>query len=347
MPRATKHIKEQIELAEEIKKRGFTYKTKMGLVFDTSKFSNYADFAQLDLEKQKSHKDLEIDLEKKKPWDFFLWVTGNPKHIMRWPSPWGEGYPGWHLECTAMSVKYLGNKFDIHTGGVEHIAVHHTNEIAQGYGAYGDYTANYWLHNAWLTGKKDVKMSKSLGNYVTVQELSKKGYDPLALRYLILNSHYKKGLKFSWEALDSAQNSYNNLKKQIIAIRSEGSRKQLSKEKLQKIEGYRSDFVESLSDDLNIPRALSVLWGMLKSNITSEDKYDLAILFDEVLGLKLSQVSIVKQTIPQEIKTLVKQREKLREENKFDEADKIRKEILNNGYIVEDSSQGSKITPVS
>ena len=246
-----------------------------------------------------------------------------------------------------MSVKYLGNKFDIHTGGVEHIPVHHTNEVAQSYGAYGGYTANYWLHNAWLTGKKDVKMSKSLGNYITVQELSKKGYDPMSLRYLILNSHYKKGLKFSWEALDSAQNSYNNLKKQIIAIRNEGSRKQLSKEKLQKVEKYRSDFTESLSDDLNIPKALSVLWGMLKSNITSEDKYDLAILFDEVLGLKLSQASAIKLNIPQEIKILIKQREKLRDENRFDEADKIRKEILVKGYIVEDSSQGSKITPVS
>ena len=346
LPRATKHIKEQIELAREIEKRGFTYKTKMGLVFDTSKFSNYSDFAQLDLEKQKSHKDLEVDPDKKKPWDFFLWVTGNPKHIMKWPSPWGDGYPGWHLECTAMSVKYLGKKFDIHTGGVEHIPVHHTNEVAQGYGAFGNYTANYWLHNAWLTGEKDVKMSKSLGNYVTVQELSKKGYDPLALRYLILNSHYRKGLKFSWEALDSAQNSYNNLKKLMGAIRSEGTRKQLSKEKLQKIEKYRSDFVESLSDDLNVPKALSVFWGMLKSNITSEDKYDLAILFDEVLGLKLSYISVIKQIIPQEIKDLIKKREKLRSENKFDEADKIRKEILKKGYIVEDSSQGSRVTPI-
>ncbi|MFC1710257.1 cysteine--tRNA ligase [Patescibacteria group bacterium] len=346
LPRATKHINEQIELAKKIQERGFTYKTKMGLVFDTTKFSKYSEFARIDLEKQKSHKDLEVDPEKKKPSDFFLWVTGNPKHIMKWPSPWGVGYPGWHLECTAMSTKYLGNKFDIHTGGVEHIPVHHTNEVAQGYGAFGDITANFWLHNAWLTGKGDEKMSKSLGNYVTIQELEKKGYDPLSLRYLILNSHYRKGLKFSWESLDAAQISYNNLKKQIVAVRSEGSRRHLSQEKLQKIEKYKSDFIAALGDDLNAPKALSILWGMLKSNITSEDKYDLAISFDEVLGLRLSQMASPKYKIPQEVELLIAKREKLRSENKFEEADKKRKEILEKGFIVEDSSEGSKVTPV-
>ncbi len=205
--RATEHIADQIELIKKIEARGFTYKTKTGLVFDTSKFADYAKFANLKLESQKAGARVEVDLEKKHPWDFLLWVTGRPNHIMQWDSPWGRGFPGWHIECTAMSVKYLGENFDIHTGGKEHIPVHHTNEIAQAYGAFGRQTANYWLHNNWLTLKGGEKMSKSKGNFITVQELKEKGYDPLALRYLFLNSHYKKGLEFSWEALDAASNA--------------------------------------------------------------------------------------------------------------------------------------------
>src|SRR3972149_7431415 len=148
--RATEHISQQIDLIKMIEANGFTYKTKMGLVFDTSKFKDYIEFANIDLKKLVKREDVTDDPEKKNPWDFFLWVTGNKDHIMQWDSPWGRGYPGWHIECTAMSVTYLGESFDIHTGGIEHIGVHHTNEIAQGYGAFGHRTANYWLHNAWL-----------------------------------------------------------------------------------------------------------------------------------------------------------------------------------------------------
>src|SRR4030042_3902142 len=216
--RATEHIPDQIELIKKIEKNGFAYRTKTGLVFDTSKFANYAKFARLNLKKQFAGSRVEVDPEKKRPWDFLLWVTNQPNHIMIWDSPWGRGFPGWHIECTAMSTKYLGEKFDIHTGGKEHIPVHHTNEIAQGFGAFGHQTANFWLHNEWLTLKGE-KMSKSLGNMITVADIKEKGIDPLALRYLILNSNYRKGMDFTWEALSGAQTALNNLRDQVVAVR--------------------------------------------------------------------------------------------------------------------------------
>ncbi|MGB6882006.1 MAG: class I tRNA ligase family protein, partial [Microgenomates group bacterium] len=181
LSRATEHIEDQIGLIKKIEENGFTYKTKTGLVFDTSKFKVYPDFARLDLEKQKAGTRVEVDPEKKRPWDFLLWVTNQPNHVMQWDSPWGKGFPGWHIECTAMSSKYLGEQFDIHTGGREHIPVHHTNEIAQAYGAFGKPSANYWLHNDWLTLKEE-KMSKSLGNLILVTDLVAKGFDPIDFR---------------------------------------------------------------------------------------------------------------------------------------------------------------------
>ena len=210
MCRATEHINEQIELIKKIEANGFTYKTKTGIVFDTSKFPGYADFARLNLNEQNAGSRVEVDPEKKKPWDFLLWVTNQPNHIMQWDSPWGRGFPGWHIECTAMSTKYLGDQFDIHTGGKEHIPVHHTNEIAQGFGAFGRQTANYWLHNEWLTIDGE-KVSKSLGNSVLATDLVEKGYNPLSLRYLILNSHYRAGLNFTYESLKGAQTALERL----------------------------------------------------------------------------------------------------------------------------------------
>ncbi len=333
--RATENIPEQIKLNQLIEKNGFTYTTKKGLIYDTSKFPDYPKFGNLNLEEMKTGSDVEVDPDKKMPWDFFLWAI-NPSHIMKWESPWGEGYPGWHIECTAMSTKYLGNNFDIHTGGIEHIAVHHTNEIAQGFAAFGKHTANYWLHNGWLMGSGGEKMSKSLGNFVTAQELVEKGYDPLAMRYLILTSHYKKGLNFSYESLESAQNALNNLRGLVSNLKS-SERNTLSAEKENKIDEYRQKFVAALSDDLNAPQALATLWEVLKSNIPSTDKYDLVISFDEILGLKLSQ-PVVQKTIPDEIKKLLNKREELRREKKFEEADKIRKQIEEAGFDVKDEA---------
>lgn len=343
--RATEHIDSQIKLAQLIEKNGFAYRTKMGLVFDTSKYPDYPKFAGLDLSKLKKRKDVEDDPEKKNPWDFFLWVTGNPRHIMQWDSPWGRGYPGWHLECTAMSTYYLGNNFDIHTGGIDHIPVHHTNEIAQGYAAFGRHTANYWLHNALLTGKEGEKMSKSLGNFITVQDLVNKGYDPLALRYLIYTSHYRKGLRFSFEALSDAQNSLANLRELVFSLKSE-TRTVLSAEKQEIIDEIRREFISSLSDDLNVPKAMATLWKAVKSNIPSEDKYDLVVSFDEVLGLRLSQVVDLQVSIPEEVGKLVAEREELRKMGEFAKADEIRSLVEKKGFIIEDTTQGPRVKPI-
>jgi len=342
--RATEHIQDQIDLIKKIQNNGFAYKTDTGLVFDTSKFGDYAKFANLDLEKQYAGSRVEVDTQKKKPWDFLLWVTNQPNHIMQWDSPWGKGFPGWHIECTAMSTKYLGERFDIHTGGREHIPVHHTNEIAQAYGAFGHETVNFWLHNDWLTFKGQ-KISKSLGNVYTVADLVEKGYDPLTFRYLVLNSHYRQGMQFSWESLDSAQIALSRLRELARQLRSNTSRNTLSEEKLQKVNSYVDKFETALSDDLNVPVALATTWEMLKSNITSPDKYDLLMQFDEVLGLGLSRIEPIERKIPDEIKMLVGKRDELRKQNKYKEADEVRKEIENKGYNVSDSPQGTQIKP--
>jgi cysteinyl-tRNA synthetase len=340
--RATEHIAEQIDLIKKIESNGFTYKTRMGVVFDTSKFPDYSKFANLRLDKLKASSDLAEDAEKKHSWDFLLWVTGRPEHLMQWDSPWGKGYPGWHIECTAMSTKYLGERFDIHTGGIEHIAVHHTNEIAQGYGAFGYQTANFWLHNAWLTSEGGEKMSKSSGNFVTVQELVAKGYDPIALRYLYLTSHYRKGLNFSWDALKGAEGALQNLREIIMAAR-QSHRTSLSQEKLEKVRGYSDKFVAALSDDLNTPQAIAILWEAMKSNVPSEDKYDLAVIFDEVLGLRLAQVSSIQYSVTSEIQELIDKRESLRKEGKFKEADEVRKVVQEKGFLIEDTPQGTRV----
>lgn len=335
--RATDNIPEQIKLSKIIEKNGYTYLTEKGLVYDTSKFSDYAKFGNLDLSKLQKRDDVETDPDKKRPWDFFLWAI-NPKHIMKWDSPWGEGYPGWHIECTAMSTKYLGDSFDIHTGGIEHIAVHHTNEIAQGFAAFGKQTANFWLHNGWLTGESGEKMSKSLGNYVTASELVEKGFDPLSMRYLILNSHYKKGSRFSFEALKGAQNALFNMRDIVNSLKNQEDRSALSIEKDQKLLEFRDKFTREMADDLNVPKALATTWEVIKSNIPATDKYDLVMSFDEVLGLGLNRTPEQKnsKTPDKDVNTLIEQREKLRKERKYEEADKIRDEIEKLGFTLSD-----------
>ena len=342
---ATAHINEIIELIKKIEANGFAYKTKTGLVFDTGKFPSYADFAGLNLADQEAGVRVEIDPEKKNPWDFLLWVTNQPNHIMQWDSPWGMGFPGWHIECTAMSNKYLGEKFDIHTGGKEHKPVHHTNEIAQAYGAFRHQMVNYWMHNDWLVFDGE-KMSKSLGNNVLVTDLVEKGFSPLALRYLALTSHYRKGLNFTWSSLAAAQTAYEKLKMFIKSGRVEEleSRRSLSKEKLKKIDQYQARFMEAVNNDLNFPMALGVMWETLKSNIPDFDKRELILDWDQILGLGLANPDEVK-TVPEEIKKLAGDREVLRKQGKFVEADNVRMEIEKLGYTIKDTAHGTDIQP--
>jgi len=355
MCRATEHVNEQIELIKKIQSNGFTYKTKTGLVFDTAKFKGYADFAKLNLDEQNSGARVEIDPEKKNPWDFLLWITNQPSHIMKWDSPWGEGFPGWHIECTAMSTKYLGDQFDIHTGGKEHVPIHHTNEIAQGFGAFGRQTANYWLHNEWLNFNGE-KISKSLGNSILVFDLLQKGFNPLALRYLILTSHYRAGLNFTWESLKASQTAMERLYEFVKAGRNAINRVSTFNEEDENINvetkhapslqtKWQERFVEALKNDLGIPKALAIVWEMIKSDLPENDKLALVLDWDKVLGLNIdeSRIKNHESKIPREIEELVKSREELRRGKKWDKADEVRREIEKRGYQVEDEPSGTKV----
>jgi len=332
LSRATDHIKEQIDLALKIEKNGFAYKTKTGLVFDTGKFKDYAKFSGKKLDQMEDGARVEIDKEKKKPWDFLLWVTNQPEHVMKWDSPWGEGFPGWHLECSAMSVKYLGKNFDIHTGGMEHIGIHHTNEIAQAYGAFGKQPANYWLHNGWLV-LKEGKMSKSAGDMYTILDLVQKGYDPLALRYLILGSAYRKGVVFSLESLGVAQKTLDKLRRIVDDWRREGGEKQGKVNKQ-----WKNKFSGALADDMSCPELLALVWGMVKSDFSNEDKLATLLDVDEVLGLDLGTRR--EREVSQKVIDLGKERLQARSQGDYAKADLIREKIFQLGYTVKDKKGG-------
>ena len=343
MPRATENIKEQIELIQKIEKNGFTYKTSDGIYFDTSKFADYGKFANLNLEKLREGARVEINDEKKNPTDFALWKFSpiNEKRQMEWDSPWGIGFPGWHIECTAMSTKILGETFDIHTGGEDHIPIHHTNEIAQSFGSFGHNTANYWMHNAFITFKGE-KISKSSGGLFTVNDLINMGYDAMAFRYMALGSNYRKGIEFSLENLKSAQNAYEKLLALCFEWRS-------SKDTVggQVNEIYKKEFVEKISDNLAMPEAIAILWKMIKdNNLNNADKLATLIDFNNVLGLNLG-IDSRKEEIPKEILDLVEERQKAREEKNWEESDRLRDLIKNKGYLVEDLKDECKIRKIS
>ena len=289
--KATDHIKEQIELIEKLFKNGFAYDTPEAVYFDTSKFDDYGKLFGQRLEDKKlgAREEVKTDVNKRNNSDFALWFKRVGKfadHVMHWESPWGDGFPGWHIECSAMSMKYLGEQIDIHTGGEDHLSIHHPNEIAQSEGATGKKPfSKFWIHYAFLM-VDGTKMSKSLGNYFTIQDILDKEIDPLALRYLYLGAHYKKPMNFTWQSLDSAQKGLKNLKNAILNLKT-SDRSVLSDEKDQKINEFREKFNLAINDDLNTSKALAVLFEMLKSNMPSEDKYDLAITFDDIFGLNL------------------------------------------------------------
>jgi len=335
MPRATDHIQEQIDLIKKIENNGFTYKTSDGIYFDTSKFADYGKFANLNLEKLKEGARVEINEEKRNPSDFALWKFSpkDEKRQMEWESPWGIGFPGWHIECTAMSTKYLGETFDIHTGGEDHIAVHHTNEIAQGYGAFGHNTAHYWMHNAFITFGGS-KISKSSGGLYTILDLKEMNFDPLVYRYLVLGSHYRKGMEFSIDSLKVAQTA-------LIKLRSYKSNSlgQVNEE-------FKKEFIEKISNDLATPEVLAVVWKMMKSDLKSEDKWATLLDFDKVLGLNLDK-KFEEEKIPEEIVKLAEERQKARENKDWLESDRLREIIKNKGYLVEDLENNCKIRPIT
>jgi len=347
--KATDHIKEQIELVSRLEKAGFAYKIADGIYFDTVAFENktgkkYGELSTLDIIKEGAR--VEPNPEKKNPRDFALWKFSKKPGVrqMEWDSPWGLGFPGWHIECSAMSMKYLGESFDIHCGGEDLRQTHHPNEIAQAEGATGKEFVKYWVHGTFLRvdGKR---MGKSLGNVYTVTDIENKGFDPLALRYLYLTAHYRDSLNFTLEALGAASVALKKLRDLAVSLRAEHQRTILSPEKEGKLEKYQEEFRQAVNDDLNTPRGLAAMWEMLKSNIPSQDKYDALLDFDEVLGLGLNKVQIVDVEIPKEVSELAQKREELRREGKFDDGDKLRVKVEKLGYVIEDSDNGPIVKP--
>ena len=338
---ATDYIKDQIELIEILEEKGYTYKISDGIYFDASKFPTYTELSRQNLDEIRAGARVEMVKGKKSLSDFALWKFSpkNSKRQMEWDSPWGKGFPGWHIECSAMSMKALGPTFDIHTGGIDHINIHHTNEIAQSEAASGRKFVNYWVHHAFLM-IEDEKMSKSLGNLYTVEDIVKKGFNPLALRYLYFQTHYRQEMNFTFEALESAQNA---LKKLYDEISSWDEPKVGCAE-------FESNFFEAINDDLNMPKALAVVWELIKSDYPTSAKAQSLFNFDKVLGLDLknqtAKLKSQKNEIPQEVLGLVKERDELRKQKRFHLADQLRNRIKKLGYDVEDKQGKTEIKRV-
>ncbi len=338
--KASDTIKEQIDLIEKLEKKGFTYKILDGVYFDSSKLKTYGRLWGKKERKLRAGARVKMVVGKKNHTDFALWkfTPSGEKRQMEWNSPWGKGFPGWHTECVVMGIKELGIPMDIHCGGIDHISIHHPNEIAQAEAAYNKKLANYWLHGEFLVLKKG-RMGKSKGNIVILDKLIENGFNPLSYRYLTLNAHYRSKLTFSLEALSGAQNSLENLYHKILEIKTT-SKKPIRFSRKTKI--YQERFLKAINNDLDMPRALVVMWALTKDQtIENNEKYHTLIDFDKVFGLGLNKVKEIK--IPQKVKELVKQREKYRKNKDWKKADEIRSEIKKLGYLVEDIEKGFKI----
>jgi cysteinyl-tRNA synthetase len=336
--KATDNIKEQIDLVLKLEEKGYTYKTSDGIYFDTSKVSDYTKLSGQKIDELKEGARVEVNNEKKNPTDFALWKF-SPKDVkrqMEWPSPWGVGFPGWHIECSAMSMKYLGEQFDIHCGGVDHINIHHTNEIAQTESATGKKPwVNYWIHGAFLNIKGGEKMAKSSGNFQTVKSaFVDKDITPLVYRFSTLNTHYRKPMEWSDEILNAGKNGLENLYSKISRLGN----------KVGKVNSeWKDKFVKAINDDLNISQALGILNEMLKSDISNEDKLATAYDFDKVFGLKFDSIKEIKKEetdIPENVIKLVKEREEARNAKNWAKSDEIRFQIVSLGYEVKDTKDG-------
>lgn len=341
--KATDHIKGMINFVKKIEQNNYTYRTSDGIYFDTSKMKDYGKLAKLDVKGLRKGKRIDFK-EKKNITDFALWKFSpkDEKRQMEWKSPWAENsFPGWHIECSVMSMKYLGEVFDIHTGGVEHIPVHHTNERAQAKAVTGKEFVNYWLHNnhVLINGEK---MSKSKANFYNMDDIEKKQFDLLALRYLFLTAHYRSKMNFSWDTLESSEKTLNTLRENIRLLKQRDNKKSDNK----KIKYYKEKFLKSINDDLNTPLALSFMWKLIRKEkqINNKDKLKLILEFDKVFGLKLDKIK--KEKIPKQIKELVEQRENARKNKDWKKADKIRNELKEKGYILEDGEKGPIIKKV-
>lgn len=342
--KATDHIKEQIDLITTLQEKGFTYQTSDGIYFDTTKFKDYGKLSNLDQIQEGAR--VEINPEKKNPRDFALWKfsPSGEKRQMEWKSPWGVGFPGWHIECSAMAMKYLGPSFDIHVGGIDLRETHHPNEIAQSEAATGKLFAKYWVHGAFILVQGE-RMSKSKGNNYKVYDLEKEGYDPLALRYLYMQAHYRQEMNFTLVALEAAQNALNKIREAFIRF------SDTDEEGLGSTKNYQERFLKAINDDLNFPEATAVMWELLKADVSDSAKRKTLLKFDKVLGLDLEHAQIIRSReeaseIPDDIRQMVNERKRLRNDQEFKAADELRDKILRLGYELNDSEKGTKIKKI-
>jgi cysteinyl-tRNA synthetase len=341
--RATEHIQEMIDLIGKLEENGFVYVADGNVFFDTAKFDGYGEMALLDRQDLKAGARVEIDKTKKHPADFALWFTNSKfeHQAMMWDSPWGKGYPGWHIECSAMSMKYLGDSFDIHCGGVDHIPVHHTNEIAQSEAASGKKWVNYWLHGEFLLTDKN-KMAKSSGDFLTLAKLVESGYEPMDYRYLCLGAHYRSQLQYSEDSMNGARSSRRNLLERLRRIR-ETDEPAADDGLGPRARKYLNAFAAHISADLNMPKALSEVWNLLKdSDISGGEKLKSAFTMDRVLGLGLEEASSQDDTLPSSLMELITKREEARGKGDYALADSLRDELASNGISIEDTPDGTR-----
>jgi len=333
-PRATEHIVEQIEIIKILEEKGFAYKISDGMYFDTSKFKDYGRLGNINLKEQKEGARVEINNEKKNPTDFALWKfspstgSGQEKRLQEWPSPWGTGFPGWHIECSAMSRKYLNQPFDIHTGGIDHIPVHHNNEIAQSECTFGVPLANFWLHNEFLTVEGE-KMSKSLGNIFTISNLKERGVHPLSFRYWLLTSHYRSPANFIWESVIGAQTAFEK----IIFKYSDWIETEYVEDAIS--DSLIKQFEEAIADDFNTPIAIAILQKVSHRIVVGK--------MDKILGLNIKVLAKQLKDIPEEILKLQTERDDVRANKDWKKSDEIRNTIEQKGYTVFDSADKSVI----
>lgn len=333
--KATDNIKEMLEMVQKIMKNGYAYETSTAIYFDVSKLDKYGILSGINLNDQKAGARVDIDPEKRNPYDFALWIKAPANHLMKWDSPWGPSYPGWHIECSAMSTKYLGEEFDIHTGGIDLVPTHHENEIAQNKGACGKNPAHYWIHGEYLLINGG-KMSKSLGNTYLIDDIIARGYSPLAYRLFNYSCHYRGKLNFTWEGIESANTS-------LIRLR-EGYQKHLQGSEdvsNEIIADMENRFHQAINDDMNMPLALSVVWEAVKYPEKSPKIAQLLKKFDTVLGIKIDEIQETK--IPQEILDLVEERKQARSDKNWSESDRLRDLIVEKGYIVKDMKDGTEV----
>ncbi|WP_144151986.1 cysteine--tRNA ligase [Paraburkholderia sp. BCC1885] len=334
--RATDHIAEQIDFIAELEQNGYTYRTNDGVYFDTSRQDDYGYLARLDHAGLQAGKRVALG-EKRHVTDFALWKFSPPDTTrqMEWDSPWGRGFPGWHIECSAMSARYLGSWFDIHCGGEDHIAVHHSNEIAQTQARYGTRLANFWMHGHFLT-LDAAKMSKSSGDFLRLQSLTERGVDPLAYRYLCLSAHYRSKLRFNHEALDAAQAALDRLRKAYASWPAGGTADA----------DYVARFNAEVNQDLNVPRALAVLWEVVRSDLPVATRRATVDAFEPVLGLRLAQWRLDAFEIPADVTTLAQEREKARAAKDWAEADRLREILRTQGWQIKDGADGQQLSPL-